>query len=69
MLQLARGLLAYLARSLRHSRNEALSLCSKISGDMSVVHAGRRGILSLQVSINKLVCCCTNKATQDSISW
>ena len=54
------GLGSYLARSLRHSRNDALSLCSRISGDMSVVHAGRRGILSLQQKQNLvwvLVCC------------
>jgi len=45
---------SYLARSLRHSRKDALSLCSRISGDMSVVHAGRRGILSLQRKQNAL---------------
>ena len=48
------GLWCYLARSLRHSRKDALSLCSRISGDMSVVHAGRRGILSLQQKQNAL---------------
>ncbi len=52
--EMQEGLRSYLARSLRHSRNDALSLCSRISGDMSVVHAGRRGILSLQQKQNAL---------------
>ena len=39
---------AHLARSLRHSKKAALSLCSSTSGDMSAVQDGRRGSLNLQ---------------------